>query len=166
MRGLFRKRKLKTAGYVFLTAIGVVSGVVGILAAPNDLRTGSLSALVVLIFLLLVWITVTGGEPLFAEYLNELVPYRVEPAKPEDVDWIGDLEADVYSHDAVPRNTLSSWYDRNPRGFFVVTMEGQGRIGHINILALHPEVLELFRKGAIVEREILSTIWKATHHRL
>lgn len=76
------------------------------------------------------------------------------PATPEDLDWIFQLEIDAYSAQyAVARRTLEQWYGTNPDGFSILTMNGR-RIGHITIVPLHPKILESFVRGTIVEPDI------------
>jgi hypothetical protein len=79
--------------------------------------------------------------------------YSIEPATLDDVRWIAELEALMYSADAVPFEVLGDWYLKNPRGFWILKRDGR-RVGHIDLLPVKPEALEKFVRGEIVEREI------------
>lgn len=79
--------------------------------------------------------------------------YTVDPATPEEIDWITQLEANTYSQDAVPDHVLKEWYESNPDGFSILRMNGQ-KIGHLDILPVCPKTLGLFLEGTITEREI------------
>jgi hypothetical protein len=79
--------------------------------------------------------------------------YTVNPATPEEIDWITHLEANTYSQDAVPGPVLKEWYESNPDGFSILRMNGQ-KIGHLDILPVRPQTLGLFLEGSITEREI------------
>lgn len=83
-----------------------------------------------------------------------MVVCHANPATPEDLDWIFQLQIDAYSPQyAVARQTLEQWYGRNPDGFFILTMDGR-KIGHLTILPLHAKVIKSFVQGAIVEQDI------------
>jgi hypothetical protein len=79
---------------------------------------------------------------------------HANPATPEDLDWIFQLEIDAYSaQSAVARRTLEQWYGSNPDGFSILTINGR-KIGHITIVPLHPKILRSFVAGTIVEKDI------------
>jgi hypothetical protein len=79
---------------------------------------------------------------------------HANPATPEDLDWIFQLEIDAYSAQyAVARRTLEQWYGSNPDGFSILTINGR-KIGHITIVPLHPKILRSFVEGTIVEQDI------------
>lgn len=80
--------------------------------------------------------------------------YRIDPATPEEIDWIAQLESEAYSpKDAIPKHILKQWYAANPSGFSIIKTDEQ-KIGHIDILPLRSPALELFYSGEIMEREI------------
>ncbi|HEV7682581.1 MAG TPA: hypothetical protein VGO68_10700 [Pyrinomonadaceae bacterium] len=79
---------------------------------------------------------------------------QAHPATPADLAWIFQLEIDAYSAQyAVARQTLDRWYDSNPGGFSILTMNGR-RIGHLTIVPLHPKILDSFVQGTILEQDI------------
>ena len=81
--------------------------------------------------------------------------YRVEQASPEDIGWVANLEASVYSReDAVPESLLREWFAANPTGFSVVKDIAGTQVGNLDILPLRPATLEAFLNGDITEREI------------
>lgn len=81
-------------------------------------------------------------------------PFHANPATPEDLDWIFQLEIDTYSPQyAVARRTLEQWYRANSDGFFILTMNGR-KIGHLTIIPLHSKVLRSFAEGTILEQDI------------
>jgi hypothetical protein len=76
------------------------------------------------------------------------------PATPDDLDWIFQLEIDAYSaQHAVARRTLEQWYGSNPDGFSILTIDGR-KIGHLTIVPLHSKILKSFVQGTIVEQDI------------
>lgn len=80
--------------------------------------------------------------------------YNVNPATPEDLDWIFQQEVDAYSpQHAVARQTLERWYGSNPDGFSVLTLNGS-RMGLVTFLPLRSNILERFVQGTILEQDI------------
>jgi len=80
---------------------------------------------------------------------------HADPATPEDLDWIFQLEIDAYSAQyAVARRTLEQWYRANSDGFFILTMDGR-KVGHLTIVPLHDKILKSFDQGTILEQDIL-----------
>ena len=90
----------------------------------------------------------------------------VDPATPEDIKRIADLERKAYSkEDAVPYSILSHWYSANPSGFFVIK-SNQHLIGHIDILPLKPKLLQKFIRGkGINEKDIRGEDLYTTRYR-
>jgi hypothetical protein len=81
--------------------------------------------------------------------------YQIDPAKLEEIDWIANLEAEVYSsNDAPPKSVLEEWYCSNLNGFSIIRNKEGQKIGHIDILPLRPEALRKLVDGVIVERDI------------
>ncbi len=81
--------------------------------------------------------------------------YRIVQATPEEVDWIAQLEAQVYTPtDAVPKHVLMEWYNSSPTSFSVIKMKNGQKVGHIDILPLRPTTFQTFLEGNIVERDI------------
>src|SRR5712691_7843998 len=82
------------------------------------------------------------------------IGYHVEPAAPDEISWIAQLEEAMYSPaDAVPQAVLEDWYDANPEGFSILK-RGEERVGHLDMLAPRPKVMHDFLNGDILEREI------------
>lgn len=75
-------------------------------------------------------------------------------ATAEDVDWIAELEARTFDHDAVPGYILHGWYSANPHGFSVLHREDGELIGHVDILPLRPEGTDLLLAGQQTEQAI------------
>lgn len=76
-------------------------------------------------------------------------------AEAGDIEWISELEASEYtSEDAVPRETLLSWFHRNPGGFSLIENAHGVRIGHIDVLPLDLASARPFFEGQVLEREI------------
>jgi hypothetical protein len=79
----------------------------------------------------------------------------INPASMEDIEWIAQLESELFTGaDVIPVELLKEWYNTNPTGFFVFKTSDGVRVGHINILPLRPQILELFLEGKIIERQI------------
>jgi len=76
-------------------------------------------------------------------------------AEERDIEWISELEASAYTvEDAVPRETLLSWFRRNPGGFSLIKNADGVRIGHIDLLPLNTASARPFFEGRLLEREI------------
>src|SRR5436190_12019019 len=81
--------------------------------------------------------------------------YCIEPANLDDIEWISQLEAEVYSpQDAIPERILKVWYAANPTGFSIIKTKDGERIGHLDILPLRKEFLGSLLEGKIKEREL------------
>ena len=89
-------------------------------------------------------------------HLQELTSsFLFDPATLKDIEWIAQLEAEMYSgEDVVPEEILREWYAANPTGFFVIKTKNGQNLGHIDILPVRPGTLRLFVEGAILERDI------------
>jgi hypothetical protein len=72
----------------------------------------------------------------------------------EEVDWIAQLEYEMYSSDAIPKHILAQWYAKNPSGFSILKTNDGEKVGHIDILPIHPTILQRFIDGDILERDI------------
>ncbi|HOX25598.1 MAG TPA: hypothetical protein PLL30_11495 [Candidatus Krumholzibacteria bacterium] len=165
MNGELRTRQLlRRALSALCLVIGVISALVTILDAQTTIRTGATLAIVVAalslgVFLILpearrLWRT-SQSLPSNRELDRIGAAYRVEPATPDEIGWIADLQASVYSSaDAVPESVLREWYGVNPSGFFIVRSPGGNPVGHLDVLPIRPQTLERFLDGDIVEREI------------
>ena len=78
-----------------------------------------------------------------------------DPASLEDIEWIAQLEAEMYrGSDVVSVEILKEWYAANPTGFFVIKTTNCERVGHIDILPVRSRILRLFIEGALLERDI------------
>jgi hypothetical protein len=158
------KRELGKAIGIFLAIAGLIGVIVQILTTSGKLRTFSFLALFGALFLIGIWIFVFSMwrrrraaralPPV--EQLDELsIGYRTTQATSEEIDWIADLEAQVYTPvDAVPKHVLREWFQSNPTGFSVIRMTNGQKIGHIDILPIRPTSLTTFVAGNIVERDI------------
>jgi hypothetical protein len=146
-----------------VAATGFAAALVAILTAPSPLRSLTFE---LLLGFALVLICLLGVPEVLRSYrarrslpsegeLEGLRGFRVEQATSNEVAWIADLEASVYSPgDAIPEGTLREWFSVNPAGFSIVRDPSGKAIGHLDILPLRPVTMDAFRKGDIVEREI------------
>jgi len=158
------KRELGKAIGIFVAVAGLIGVIVQLLTTSGKVRTISFLALFGTLILLGVWILVfsmwrrrRAGRALPPrEQLDELsIGYRTVQASSKEIDWIADLERQVYTHeDAVPKHILKEWYKSNPTGFSVIRMTNSQKIGHIDILPIRPTTLNTFVEGNIVERDI------------
>lgn len=157
------KTQTKNAATILAFVVGIVSGIVTIYyAPPGRMRIIAILILVMTFLSLFIW---RGFDLLRSRRRTSPLPevngvkaatakYSIEQAAPEEIDWIAQLEAHVYSQkDAVPKFILKEWFNTNPNGFSIIRMNGR-MIGHIDILPLRPSTLEIFREGKIVERDI------------
>lgn len=160
--------ELNKAVGVFVLVVGVVGSIVSILVAPSNMQIASFALLFTTLLVVGSWLIL---RPMLekrradraiegVKYLpTEATAYIIDPATPEDIEWIAQLEAEVYSRtDAIPVQILREWYKANPSGFFVIRMKDNSssgrRIGHLDILPLRPQTLRQFLDGEIVERDI------------
>jgi len=158
------KSEVRKAVGVFLALSGLIGVVVQILSLSGALRTASLIAVFGLLTALGLWVFVSGvttkrrahkALPEIETIEDICTTYRALQATIEEMDWISTLEHNVYSAvDAVPREVLLEWYGTNPRGFSVIKMPNNAKVGHIDLLPIRPATFERFFSGAIVEREI------------
>lgn len=82
--------------------------------------------------------------------------YKIEPASKDDIRWIEKFETEMYpTEDAVPGGILQKWYSQNPNGFSIIKHNHEA-IGHVDVLPLKPNILEIFIDGGITERQIRS----------
>lgn len=133
---------------IFVAIAGFLSGVVGILSAPHDLRVPALFLLLAIAFMLCLWLilsmilqhrSIRLAVPSVTELEEAVMPYSVEQATLAEIGWIAQLETQVYSSaDAIPRRTLEEWYTANPHGFFIVRAPDGRKLGHLDILPLKP----------------------------
>lgn len=80
--------------------------------------------------------------------------FVIEPATADDIAWVGRIETEAYGEDAVPVHTIRRWHKHNPTGFFIVKTPEAKKVGHLDILPLRPEVLQLLLEGKIQERDL------------
>ncbi len=144
---------------IFVTLLGIVSAIVGILATDNSIRIPAFIVLFVTVVGLAMWIVLRRWQRKSSHQfplvnMNDLAArYSVDQATPQEVKWIAQLEERAYPRDAVPEQILKEWYDSNHEGFSILRMNGE-KIGHIDILPLRSKSLGLFIEGTIIEREL------------
>ena len=158
------KPHLERAIGIFVAAAGLLGVIVQLLTSPTPIRAISLLTLFAVILILGLWIIgrniwlkrkARRGLPQIAKLEEICTGYSIEPATSDEIDWIADLEAQVYpSEDAVPAHILKEWHACNPTGFSVVRMGNGQKIGHMDILPLKPITLKVFLDGNIMERDI------------
>jgi hypothetical protein len=96
-----------------------------------------------------------GGPRRIVKTSIERNRYSLEPAVSGEVGWIAQLEQEMYKPDeAIPGDLLEEWFARNPGCFSILKTDDEIKIGHVDILPVHPAVLEKFVHGDIVERDI------------
>ncbi len=149
---------------MFVVVTGIGGAVVQILSVTEPLRTASLAAMFVTIAGLGGWVIWTGFStrrrtdqalPEIDILVDICAAYTVSPATLEEVEWIADLESEVYSEDdAVHRSVLKEWFEANPNGFSIIRMANQTKVGHIDLLPIRPATFQRFLEGSIVEKDI------------
>jgi len=70
-----------------------------------------------------------------------------------EIDWVADLERQLFGETAVPLAVLRDWYGTNPNGFHIVRAAGE-RIGHVDLLPVKAESLQPFVDGVVDERSL------------
>jgi len=156
--------ELRKAVGLFVGVIGLVGTIVSILTAPSSIQLISFVLLFTALLVLSGWMLIlpvlqkrkTERAIAGIELLTtESTEYAIDRATEEDIKWIAQLEAEVYSkEDAIPKHILEEWYSANPLGFFVIRLKNGPKIGHLDILPLRPRTLKQFLDGYIVERDI------------
>ena len=154
----------KRAVGAFLGISGLLGVLVQLLTAPSNMRSLAFIALFASLVIIGVWIAVPGllrayrahrALPSVHELEDVCVSYQVIQATPNEIGWIAQLEAEVYStEDAIPERILREWYSINSNGFSIIKMADGSKIGHIDILPIRPNTLDSFLKGDIKERDI------------
>lgn len=156
--------RLRNAFAAFAAIAGLIGVAVQLLTAPSSMRTMTL----VLLFSVALVLAITVAIPQILRYYRgeRALPsdtdldsvsaaYRVEQATSEEIRWIAELEASIYSReDAIPEHLLREWFSMNHTGFSIVKTADGKPIGHLDILPIRPATLDAFLKGDIVEREI------------
>jgi hypothetical protein len=154
--------EVKKAVTIFLAFVGGVSGLIGILVAPPALLLPSILLLAAVLLGLFIWLLLRRfrrekPRQISAIKVDDITDrYSIKQATPEEIEWIAQLEAKVYTdppEDAIPEQILREWYESNRSGFSVMRMNGR-KMGHIDILPLRPKTLESFIEGHIKERDI------------
>ncbi len=149
---------------IFVATAGLLGVVVQLLTSPKPIQAISFVTLFGALLVLGLWI-ISRNIRLKLKTRRALPPiqkleeictgYTIEPATPDEVEWVAELEAEVYPpEDAVPAHVLKEWYGCNPTGFSIVRMGNGQKIGHIDILPVKPATLGVFLDGNIVERDI------------
>jgi hypothetical protein len=77
----------------------------------------------------------------------------ITPATGSDLDWVADLQRELFGTTAVPLAILRDWYAANPNGFQIVRA-GEERIGHFDVLPVKAGPLQQFTAGTIEERAL------------
>lgn len=156
--------ELSRAAGILVFVVGLVSSVISILVAPPNMQLASFGVLVATSLILGTFLILrpflkqqraNSGLPKIKDLQMEAVSYVVESADIRDIEWIAQLEKDVYSEeDAIPEQVLKEWYAVNPTGFFIIRIKNGPRIGHLDILPLKPRTMQQFIDGNITEHDI------------
>lgn len=158
------KKELGKAIGIFLAVAGLLAAVVQFWTSSGLVRSVAficlLSTLIMLAAWLIhrnLWLKIKASRALPPiEQLDDIcIGYHTAQASPEEMNWIADLEQQVYMPgDAVPRNVLKEWYNSNPTGFSVIRMKNGQKIGHIDLLPVRPATFSAFVEGQIIEKDI------------
>ena len=169
--------KFKTAVGDFFGIAGFIGVIAQLLESTQATRNWALITLFVVLMLIGGWIIIP--DLLRTHLANHVLPpvrelehvgvnYQVTQATRNEIGWIAEFEAEVYSReDAISEQTLLEWYTINPNGFSIVKMADGKKIGHIDILPLRPNTLDVFLNGNIVEQDIRGdSLYKASEQHL
>lgn len=158
------KPEITKAVGIFLAFAGFIGTVAQLLTVPSNLSAASFLILFVTLLLLGAWIIfqsmwqnlkASRALPEIKNLDDICTGYQIVQATAEEIDWIAQLETQVYSSaDAVPKHVLMEWYKSNPTGFSVIKMQNGQKVGHIDLLPLRPSTFQTFLEGNIVERDI------------
>ena len=112
---------------IFVATAGLVGVVAQLVTSPKTIRAISFLTLFAALLILGLWIVshnfwlklrARRALPPIKKLEEFCTGYTVEPATLEEIDWLADLEAKVYSpEDAVPAHVLKEWYSCNASGF-------------------------------------------------
>lgn len=96
-----------------------------------------------------------GREYLDEDLVEQLdsAPYRAEPASEDDLRWITLKTAQLHRSHATPFEQKRAWFERNPRGFWVVRNRHGALVGSCELVPVHCRVMEDLAAGKIHERE-------------
>lgn len=143
-----------------ISAIGVISGVSGILSAPDNIRTyivfASIAAVSIICLVYLLFLIQNSRRQSIGVDISVLdASFNIVPANDSDLRWIAELQKSVYSKaDAVPFRVLKEWFHVFSNGFFVIVDKDNNRVGHIDILPIKESTLALYKLGELTETEI------------
>jgi len=156
--------QLRNAFALFAGIAGLTGVAVTLLTAPTAMRTITIRLLFSVVIVLLIAIAIpeafrhyraASSLPSDAALDRLCTAYRIEQATADELGWIAQLQASVYSReDAIPEYLLREWFSVNPAGFSIVKTADGRPVGHLDILPLRPVTLHTFLGGDIVEREI------------
>jgi hypothetical protein len=168
-------RSLSQAFAAFAAIAGLTGVVITLLTAPSVMRLIATLLLFSVAAGLSFWIGVpellrlyraARSLPSASELDSVSRSYRIEQATADQLGWIAQLEASIYTgQDAIPEYLIREWFAANPTGFSIIKNPEGKPIGHLDILPIRPGTLEGFLGGAIVERGIRGDSLYSTRER-
>jgi hypothetical protein len=149
---------------IFVLIVGLLGTLITVLSAPARLRIIAgiaFALLATVVAVIILWRRVSRLRRSQKGLLNDdaLIAitsrFTLRPADKTDVDWIAAQEAEVYSaDDAIPAEIMQEWFAANPYAFIVICDCHSARVGHLNILPIKPNTLNMLIEGKIRERDI------------
>jgi hypothetical protein len=149
---------------IFVVVAGLLGTVISVLSAPAGLRIISgiaFALLATVVAVVILWRKVSRLRRSQRELLSDdaLIAvtscFTLRPATKTDVDWIAAQEAEIYSAgDAIPAEIMQEWFAANPYAFIVICDCHSACVGHLNILPIKPNTLNMLIEGKIRERDI------------
>ncbi len=149
---------VKNLEFIFI-CIGTVASLATIYTLPDQIQFIASSAMILIILFILglrAYRKVTPRYTVVADSSN-VNNYFVRYATFADLQDICNLQKEAYTaEDAVPVKLYQEWYEVNPDGFFVLEVSGKVNqvVGHLTLLAIKEERLNLYKSGLIRETEI------------
>lgn len=81
--------------------------------------------------------------------------YWLRPATEADIGDIARHQAEWFApSDAIPKEVLTEWFKANPKGFIIICDGNGDNIGHLDLLPIRENTLDLLKRGAIRERDV------------
>jgi hypothetical protein len=149
---------------VFIALAGLLGTVISVLSAPPNLRFifgVAFALLAIVVVLVILWNRVSklrrSQKILLSDDALIAVTSRfvLRSAHKSDVDWVAAQEAKVYSEDdAIPSEILQEWFAANPYAFNIICDLHAARVGHLNLIPIKPNTLQMLLDGKIRERDV------------
>jgi len=135
--------------------IGIVALLIGIVSmVVTDHRIVQLTGIAIAVVMIVIAIVKWRKRPPQIDPGVTVAHFTLENAVADDLPWIAALENKFFGEAAVPLDILREWHAANPFVFTIIRNQKRTRVGHIDVLPVKDDALQMFVKGTIIERGI------------